>query len=40
MFAVLSDVAVNVAALAVAASSKSKLIQNKPDIFFIILPFG
>jgi hypothetical protein len=37
---VLSEVVVEVAALAVAASSKSKMIQNKPGIFFMILPFG
>ena len=36
----LSDVLVEVAALTVAASSKSNSILNKPVIFFIILPFG
>jgi hypothetical protein len=33
-------VAVNVAALAVAASSKRKIILNRADNFFMMLPFG
>jgi hypothetical protein len=40
MVEVLSDVAVEVAALAVTASSKSIIILNNPDNFFIMIPFG